>query len=176
VPRIRDEFLDCVLYLYPSYKDADEGTGIGGTGFFIVVPSEGLKKNFLFPYVVTNRHVIESGNTVVRMTTRDGKKHIIETDERDWRFHVQGDDLAVFLISVDPSKLRFSHIRSNELMLKHDLMTHAVGIGDDVFVVGRFVNHEGRQRNSPTAPVWLHRSNAKRACQNWKIHSGLFLS
>jgi Trypsin-like peptidase domain len=151
VPRIRDEFLDCVLYLYPSYKDADEGTGIGGTGFFIVVPSEGLKKNFLFPYVVTNRHVIESGNTVVRMTTRDGKKHIIETDERDWRFHVQGDDLAVFLISVDPSKLRFSHIRSNELMLKHDLMTHAVGIGDDVFVVGRFVNHEGRQRNSPTA-------------------------
>ena len=36
-------------------------------------------------------------------------------------------------------------------MAKHDLMTQGVGIGDDVFVVGRFINHEGRQKNSPTA-------------------------
>ena len=90
VPRINDSFLDCVLYLYPSYKDADEGTGIGGTGFITVVPTEGLKQNFYFPYVVTNKHVIENGNTVIRMTTRDGKKHIIETDERDWSFHPNG--------------------------------------------------------------------------------------
>lgn len=151
VPRIKDEFLDCVLYLYPSYDDADQGIGIGGTGFIVVVPTEGLKQNFYFPYVVTNKHVIENGNTVVRMTTRDGKKHIIETDERDWRFHPDGDDLATLLVSIDPSKLRFNHVFSNHLMAKHDLMTMGVGIGDDVFVVGRFINHEGRQKNSPTA-------------------------
>jgi Trypsin-like peptidase domain len=151
VPRIRDEFLDCVLYLYPSHKDADEGISIGGTGFIAVVPTEGLKENFYFPYVVTNRHVIDQGNTVVRMTTRDGKKHIIETDERDWRFHPDGDDLAVLLISFDPAKLRFNHVDSKDFLSKHALMTLGVGIGDDIFVVGRFINHEGRQKNSPTA-------------------------
>ncbi|MGN8548594.1 hypothetical protein ACQPTN_29410 [Bradyrhizobium sp. 13971] len=59
--------------------------------------------------------------------------------------------MAVFLVSIDPSALRFSHIDASQLMLKHDLMPHAVGIGDDVFVVGRFINHEGKQRNSPSA-------------------------
>jgi len=117
----------------------------------VVVPTEGLKQNFYFPYVVTNKHVIEDGNTVVRMTTRDGKKHIIETDERDWRFHPDGDDLAVLLISFDPNKLRFSHVASSQFLSKHELMTMGIGIGDDIFVVGRFINHEGRQKNSPTA-------------------------
>lgn len=151
VPRIRDEFLDCVLYLYPSYKDADEGTGIGGTGFIMVHPTEGLKQNFFFPYIVTNKHVIEDGNTVLRMTTKEGKKHIIETTERDWTFHPSGDDLAIHLISLDPGKIRLSHIQSKDCMSKHDCMRLGVGIGDDIFVVGRFINHEGRQKNSPTA-------------------------
>jgi hypothetical protein len=151
VPRIADNFLDCVLYLYPSHKDANEGTGIGGTGFITAIPTEGLRLNFWLPYVVTNRHIIEKENTVVRMTTRDGKKHIIETDEKDWLFHPDGDDLAIYLISFDPTKLRFSHIPAKDFLLKHDLMRLGVGIGDDVFVVGRFINHEGRQRNSPSA-------------------------
>ena len=85
------------------------------------------------------------------MTSRDGKKHIIETDERDWIFHPDGDDLAALLVSFDPKKLRFSHISNRDLLSKHDAMTLGVGIGDDVFVVGRFINHEGRQKNSPTA-------------------------
>jgi S1-C subfamily serine protease len=149
VPRIRDEFLDCVLYLYPSYTDADEGTGIGGTGFIMVHPTEGLKQNFFFPYIVTNKHVIEDGNTVLRMTTRDGKKYIVETTEQDWTFHPAGDDLAIHLISIDPEKVRLSHIDSKDCMAKHDCMQLGVGIGDDIFVVGRFINHEGRQKNSP---------------------------
>jgi hypothetical protein len=151
VPRIRDEFLDCVVYLYPSHNDADEGKGIGGTGFIIVVRTKDLKKNFLFPYIVTNRHVVEAGNTVVRMTTQDGKKQIIETDERDWQFHPAGDDLAALLISLNPQELRFSHIFDKDLLSKDDSSRLHVGIGDDVFVVGRFVNHEGKQKNSPTA-------------------------
>jgi hypothetical protein len=151
LPRIKDEFLDCVLYLYPSYKDADEGAGIGGTGFITAMPTEGLRQNFWLPYAVTNRHVIEQGNTVIRMTTRDGKKHIIETDEREWRFHPNGDDLAVHLISFNPEKLLFSHIPAKDFVSKHGAMTSGIGIGDDVFVVGRFLNHEGRQKNSPTA-------------------------
>ena len=36
-------------------------------------------------------------------------------------------------------------------MSKHDAARLGVGVGDDVFVVGRFINHEGVQKNSPTA-------------------------
>jgi hypothetical protein len=151
VPRIRDEFLNCVVYLYPSGKDAEEGSGIGGTGFLAAVATEGLQRNFWFPYIVTNRHVIEQGNTTVRLATKAGEKEIIETEERDWIFHPDGDDLAVHLISVDPKNLRFHVVRRNEFLLRHDSMRLGVGPGDDVFVVGRFINHEGRQTNSPTA-------------------------
>jgi hypothetical protein len=151
MPRIRDEFLDCVVYLYPSHKDADDGTGIGGSGFILCVPSQGLKNNFLFPYFVTNSHVIVDGNAVVRMTTRDGKKHIIETDERKWHKHPSGDDLAVYLISLNPAEIRFNHISDKHLMSKKDAADMSVGVGDDVFVVGRFINHEGQQKNIPTA-------------------------
>jgi trypsin-like peptidase len=151
MPRIRDEFLDCVLYLYPSHKDADEGARIGGTGFIVAIPTEGLHQNFWLPYVVTNKHVIEDGNTIVRLTTRDGRKEIIETDERDWIFHSDGDDLAIYLISFNPEIVRFNHIPSKDFLSERDSNRLGVGIGDDVFVVGRFINHEGKQKNTPSA-------------------------
>ena len=154
MPRIKDEYLDCVLYLYPSYKDADEGSGIGGSGFVTAIPLdvdgvEGGK--FWLPYAITNRHVVEKGNVVIRMSTRAGEKHIQETDERAWLFHPAGDDLAVCHLPMDAHKLRFNVIPFKDFLNKHDASRLGIGIGDDIFVVGRFINHEGRQKNTPTA-------------------------
>ncbi len=151
MPRIRDDFLECVIYLYPSWKDAEEGSAIGGSGFLIGVPTENLAQNFWCLYAVTNKHVINDGSRVIRLTTREGDKCIHETEERDWIFHSDGDDLAICLISIDPNKVQFRHISHKELLTKEECERLRVGIGDDVFIVGRFINHEGRQRNSPTA-------------------------
>ncbi|WP_413992224.1 trypsin-like peptidase domain-containing protein [Labrys okinawensis] len=101
-------------------------------------------------YAVTNRHVVEDGACVIRMNSIDGKKETLETDERDWLYHPDGDDVAVCLISFDPKKFKFQHVDTKQLLTKEIVESAHIGPGDDVFVVGRFVNHEGKQRNNPT--------------------------
>lgn len=151
VARIRDEFLDCVIYLYPDAPSAEAGERIGGSGFLVGVMSKGLPQNFWFLYAVTNKHVVKNGATTIRLTTRDGKTDVIETDERSWVDHPDGDDLSVCLISFDPMVFKFHHIpRAN--FLTHEIIENLkVGPGDEVFVVGRFISHEGKQQNRPTA-------------------------
>ena len=149
--RIKDGYLDCVFYLYPSHQHAVDGAGIGGSGFLVSVPTTGLMQNFLILYAVTNKHVVETGGTVIRMTRINGEIDILETDERAWVTHPHGDDLAVYLISINPMLYRFSHISISDFMTKDGIAGNHVGPGDDAFVVGRFINHEGKQRNLPTA-------------------------
>jgi len=111
MPRIRDEFLDCVIYLYPDRSAAETGEKIGGSGFLVGVQSKGLPQNFWFLYAVTNKHVINGGATTIRFTTTDGKTDVLETDERAWVHHPSGDDLSVCLVSFDPKNVQVSFYR-----------------------------------------------------------------
>jgi len=154
MPRIRDEYLDCVLYLYASEADADAGKRTGGSGFWVGCPIAGLRHPPTFVYAVTNKHVIQNGNAVIRLSTREGKKAIFATDESDWTFHPNDDDLAVY--SPTEETFDLPHINMNFVRSEHildvNLMKAAnIGVGDDVFIVGRFINHKGKQRNLPTA-------------------------
>lgn len=101
VPRIPDEYLDCVIYLYPTEVDAEDGGRAGGSGFLVGVPTEGLRQNFWILYAVSNKHVIEKSR-VVRMNTADGRKTIVPSARADWIVHPDGDDVAAFQISFDP--------------------------------------------------------------------------
>src|SRR5205814_5913498 len=76
---------------------------------------------------------------------------VFETDEREWVRHPDGDDLAACLISFDPMLYKFHFVPSYDFATKEVVEHWKIGPGDDVFVVGRFINHEGRQRNHPTA-------------------------
>jgi hypothetical protein len=151
MPRIRDEFLDCVIYLYPDRSAAETGEKIGGSGFLVGVQSKGLPQNFWFLYAVTNKHVIIGGATTIRFTTRDGKTDVLETDERSWVHHPSGDDLSICLVSFDPNLFKFHFIPRANFLTREIIESLNVGPGDEVFVVGRFVNHEGKQQNRPTA-------------------------
>jgi hypothetical protein len=151
VPRIPDEYLDCVLYLYPSEADAEDGTRTGGSGFWVGMP---ISSKAWAIYAVTNRHIIENGNAVVRLSTQDGRKAIFPTVEQDWIFHSGGDDLAVYSPSLETLNLRDCRInfaRRERIVDRGTFEVMDIGPGDDVFAVGRFINHEGRQRNLPTA-------------------------
>jgi hypothetical protein len=151
MPRIPDGFLDCVVYIYPSEEDAEEGSGIGGSGFLAGIISEDSKPPFWFLYIVTAKHVVLEGSLFVRMTTKDGKKYVHETHGKDWVCHPDGDDVAVCIVSFDPQEVSFSFIPINDFLRLEQIQPLDIGIGDEAFVVGRFINHEGKQRNSPTA-------------------------
>jgi hypothetical protein len=149
MPRISDDILDCSIYLYPSKDDALRGQKAGGSGFFISVKSE-VRGYYL--YAVTNSHVVKEGNSpVIRLNTVQGDMEILEATEDHWTHHPDGDDLAVCHIAgLSQQHFRFKFVQS-DLFLTRDIITqYNIGPGDDTFLVGRFVNHEGGQRNLPS--------------------------
>lgn len=150
VPRIQDEYLDCSIYLYASVTDAERGNNIGGSGFLCSVPALHVKDG-MFIYAVTNRHIIDDGYSTVRINTQDGKTDIFEFEERNWIRHPQGDDLAIHpMPALNSDIYKYKSVGSDLFLDNKTVERYNIGIGDDVFVVGRFINHEGKQQNNPS--------------------------
>lgn len=149
LPRIPDGYLDAVIYLYRSVKDAETGVHTGGSGFLIAQPlARDSKRSFTI--AVTNRHVIEDGCSVVRLNNRDGSTHILDIEERAWLMPDDGSDLAVFPLPVDREMQKLSQISRGALLSQAELGEKNIGIGDEVFLIGRFIGNDGRQTNVPT--------------------------
>lgn len=159
VPRIIDEFVDCVVYLYPSVAVAQRGAtpsepGQGGTGLLVSVPIEDAPEQHV-GYVVTNSHVVgpEGSSPVVRLNTVAGGTDILPLQADDWIHHGDGDDVAVTM--VDPmSRAAYKQALlpwERLAITKEQIDEWRVGPGDDVFFLGRFRFQEGRRRNLPTA-------------------------
>jgi hypothetical protein len=99
---------------------------------------------------VTNRHVIKSGFPVIRLNNQDGGVEVIEKKQEDWIF-TDENDIAVCQVGLWPEIQKFKAVNVKDFVT-HDLVNNFnIGIGDIIFLVGRFVNHEGKQRNLPTA-------------------------
>jgi hypothetical protein len=111
MPRLRDEILNCVVYLYSSFEDADLGINIGGSGFVVRIPSEHPELVVVFShiYAVTNRHVIDEGFPCVRFNTQVGGRLVVEAKPNDW-YVSETDDLAVAPMPQMPSSLKASTI------------------------------------------------------------------
>jgi hypothetical protein len=150
MPRIDDQILDSVVYIYSSEYDAKEAASPGGSGFLVCIPYEGYDNQGTL-YVVTNRHVIykAGASPVVRLNTRDGEIDTLPTSEDDWVYHQDSDDLAVCELDISPAVFKFRCLPTELLLTQEVIEEHHIGPGDNVFMVGRFVDHEGRQRNTP---------------------------
>ena len=148
MPRLPNEVLDCVIHVYSDPNTAKEGIG-GATGFIVGVRSCYETNYLLHLYAVTNRHAIfkAGANPVLRFNTRGGAIQILETKAGNWRFHVNGDDLAAFPIHLS-AEHQFSYV-GTELLLKEGELSGWIGPGTETVMVGRFVSHEGKQRNTP---------------------------
>lgn len=102
-------------------------------------------------YVVTNHHVIvKAGDPVVRLNRRDGTVECLETNGSQWKQHPDGDDVAVFPVRIEFKHLRYWSVPIRDFITEKLIQDEDIGIGDDTFMVGRFINHEGKQRNAPS--------------------------
>lgn len=149
LPYIDRDYLDCTVYLYPSEAAAEDGEKIGGTGFLLGIPVERTSRDDSVVAIVTNRHVVDNGNTVARLNTASGSITILPLDDAAWFHHPDGDDLTICPINL-PAGHNQKYIPAVNFVTKESIDRWDIGPGDDVFVVGRFINHEGRQRNLPT--------------------------
>ena len=85
VPRIPDQYLDCVIYLYHSVEDAQRGAihKNGGSGFLVGIPAAQGPGWHL--YAVSNRHVVET-SPVIRLNTKAGDIDVLNTSTSNWVF------------------------------------------------------------------------------------------
>jgi hypothetical protein len=153
VARIPANDLNCVFYLYPDADSARTGRKLGGSGFWVSRPSPNIP-NYEWLFAVSNRHVVHKmGASVIRANARYHTGfEIFETEPTDWIEHPAGHDIAILpipyskvlpivdLVTVVPGMFaNISHITDG-----------TIGIGDDVYMIGRFINHEGTPRNTPS--------------------------
>lgn len=162
MPRIPDILLNCTIYLYPTKEAALDGKVAGGSGFMFAYYGKQMGQYpFFHMYAVTNSHIVRKavGNSpVIRFNRLDNKIGIIELQEHHWHHHPDGDDIAVFPIDrllfvnnpYNASKRGLSFVSHKMLLTTDDISALNIGPGDDVFTIGRFVNHEGKQRNLPS--------------------------
>lgn len=153
MPRIPNWILESTFYLYPTVEDANNGEAVGGSGFIVDVPSE-VDNRILNLYGVTNSHVVRNGNSVLRINTQDGKFLAVPVlySETQWKHHPDGDDVAAIAITLNEptDMLRLNSIPIQSFINDDEIKEWEIGPGDDVFMVGRFINHEGKQKNVPS--------------------------
>jgi hypothetical protein len=149
VPRIADEMLQSVFYLYPSREAAVQGHAAGGTGFIVAYDSTKVANTF-FLFAVSNKHVVaDFGASVIRLNKTDGGIDIIEMEPHEWHF-TNRHDLAIIPIRVDLAKHRVKAVPFKDLITPDAIRGHDIGPGDEVFMIGRFVKHDGKLVNSPS--------------------------
>lgn len=170
MPKIPRNLLESVFYLYRSREDAERGEPFGGTGVFLGMPTGALELSFL--YAITNWHVaVRDGYSVMRFNKRVGGTEILEFDPSEWEFPPNGPDIAVLLPKASEVYLSpWTHqvfAISTELLLTQEelapldprLRTRPtiggrppleIGPGEDIFMVGRFIDHDGRDTNVPS--------------------------
>lgn len=149
MPRIDDKWLDSVIYLYPTLEQAYAGERAGGCGFLLGVEAE-PNESERHVYAVTNSHVIrEGGSPVIRVNTQDGGVNVVEKTADDWEHHPDGDDIAVCQVVLSDDRYKTNLIPKQACVNNAHIHVFGMGPGDDVFALSRFVEHEGRQRNTP---------------------------
>lgn len=175
MPRISQDLLNATFYLYPDLKSAENGESCGGTGFLVSHPTATNFGDQVPPnlYAVTNRHVaMKGGNSVMRLTRRDGKLEIIEQDPSDWQHIPGGNDVAVADLTRRPNMTEFSAVPMHRFVTQEEVQRCTFGPGEDVFMIGRFVAHDGGKANQPVvrfgnigampSPILLTQSDNKR--------------
>jgi hypothetical protein len=150
---VHQDVLRTTVFLFPSVEDATRNTRAGGTGFLIGVPNnlappyeDGSPKGST--YLVTAAHVVEKGvANVARVNTPDGGWHSVLLD--GWVTHPDGDDVAACQIGSEWKAFDCASILYSTLATQDVIEQWSIGPGDDVFLVGRFVGHQGQTRNRP---------------------------
>jgi hypothetical protein len=133
------------------------------TGFVMSVAQGG----YIFFYVVTAQHCIgrlyekgDNGRTpevFISVNRKVGSPTLIRAQYSDWFHHPDPDppiDVAVLLVGLDERVHDFTY-GSFETFGVTDTMIkeNEICVGDEVFVVGLFRNHSGRQRNIPIVRI-----------------------
>jgi hypothetical protein len=109
-----------------------------------------------FVDVVTAKHVIQhirhrsvDGRVWLRFNAKDGGTKLIETTMTDWEFHPDSMVDVAICWAGSTSEFDALLISEDDIATQDVIKREGIGIGDEVFITGLFVNHYGSERNIP---------------------------
>jgi hypothetical protein len=150
--RIRDELLECVVFL--GIPKVTKGHfKVGGTAFFVSL-SSALTPDLIFVYLVTARHCVEEAaktgdNLWIRINEKAGGSMWMEVN-LEW--HVPDDPaIDVALLPFMPDQAIFRYRVLPESLFVNDTISTSkgIGLGDELLVTGLFPPRSGADRNLP---------------------------
>jgi hypothetical protein len=152
-----DKNLDGVAFMYRSAEEAARRERLGGSAFIVGRRVPNAEKVFghamYVPFLVSNRHVVFEGSACVATFNRrdGGAPEILDLDQNDWHAHPGGDDLAAtcLMLALETSVHKISFIAEERFVQEAQIDEFQIGVGDDIFMIGRFVNHQGDSTNLP---------------------------
>src|SRR5262249_33867741 len=82
-----------------------------------------------------------------------GRFDVLPLTVDDWSFSDE-HDLAAVPIDYNSAR-KYLFVSTNQFLTQRIAAEEDVGIGDEVFMVGRVISHDGTQKNSPSVR-WSH--------------------
>lgn len=150
MPTIPKQLVQSVVYLYPSGEHAEGASAPGGTGFLVGVGFE-THPGLFHVYVITNHHVAcTGGNSCVRVNKRDGGADVFVFSPDSWEF-IPGLDLAAMPMPYNEKIYSTQFIPDVFFATDETVKRLNVNIGEDVFMIGAFVDNHGDAINTPAA-------------------------
>lgn len=158
MPKLDQSLLHSVFYLYETQDDARAGKNPQATGFVMAVPIDksspyGAHQAY---FGVSNWHAAvqktddRNPAPVVRLNKKDGGVDVLQFRAQDWYFTDDGPDVA--FVPIEPSdEHNIAAIPSIMFATKETLRSDEIGVGDDVFMLGLFVDSDGTTQNVPCA-------------------------
>jgi len=164
---VPDDIRKCTVFICRKYmlsgRSEAESLLPDGTGFFVSVPIPEIAAGAGVVYVVTAKHVIEKSPTrsldnhiYIRVNSVNGPPAIIATDPGDWVTHPTDAsvDVAVLTVgAIDSNVYDYKHFSTNMAATKEIIEKNGIGVGDEIFLTGLFVNHYGQKRSLPIVRV-----------------------
>jgi hypothetical protein len=152
--RVPDEMLKCVVFL--GYQLPGRVEVAAGTGFYV----SRLAGKWRFTYLVTAKHVIDGirargvSEVFIRYNLRTGGAEWFATPLSSWVSHPDEYevDLAVAPIGI-PEGTDHLTFPLESAVTDRVIEEQGIGIGDEVFLTGLFVHHQGMHRNCPIVRI-----------------------
>jgi hypothetical protein len=161
--QVPDTMRKAVVFLYCNIKEEELPIG---TAFFVSYPVPGTKGNNVGG-LVTAHHILakarkrsKDGKIVIRANLLEGGAGTYTTHIDDWLHLDTKIDCAMlplrllydqFVGDMRPDYASWS--LKQDVAVDRVIQTQGIGIGEDIFMVGLFRNHLGRDRNEPILRV-----------------------
>ncbi|MGB8841391.1 MAG: hypothetical protein WCC64_09970 [Aliidongia sp.] len=156
MPKLADNLVKCVFYLYSHNPETGKLSELKGTGFLVARQSSILPYTW-HVYAVSNRHVVGNhGGSSLRINTKNGSIRFIEYEPTDWTWS-DTSDLAIIDVTDQLDLNLTTGIWSDEISWVDEInfvpeqhrSGYGIGVGDNTIMLGLFANHSNAPINMP---------------------------